>query len=157
MDDRMFRNAMGMFATGVTVITTTTDNEVHGMTANAFMSVSLTPKLVLISIGEKAKMLSKIKESNKFVVNLLSDQQKEVSMQFAGQLKENIDVDFSWSNDLPLIKDSLASIVCDVYSYQVAGDHTLFIGEVKDLVLNDGEPLTFYKGKYGGYAAETLV
>lgn len=157
MDDRMFRNAMGMFATGVTVITTTTENEVHGMTANAFMSVSLTPKLVLISIGEKARMLNKIKQSNKFVVNLLSNQQKEISMQFAGQLKEQVDVDFIWSNDLPLIKDSLASIVCDVYSYQVAGDHTLFIGEVKELVLNDGEPLTFFKGKYGGYVAEAFV
>lgn len=57
MDDRLFRNAMGQFATGVTVVTTEIDREIHGMTANAFMSVSLNPKLVVISIAEKAQML----------------------------------------------------------------------------------------------------
>ena len=111
MDDRVFRNAMGKFATGVTVITTKLEDEVHGMTANAFMSVSLSPKLVLISIGEKAKMRSKIQQSGKFVVNLLSEQQKEISMQFAGQLKEQLDVEFDGVHDLPLVKDSLCSIV----------------------------------------------
>ena len=89
MDDRVFRNAMGKFATGVTVITTKSEGEVHGMTANAFMSVSLTPKLVLISSDEKAKMLSKIQQTGKFVVNLRSDNQKEISMQFAGQPRNN--------------------------------------------------------------------
>lgn len=157
MDDRVFRNAMGKFATGVTVITTKSEGEVHGMTANAFMSVSLTPKLVLISIDEKAKMLSKIQQTGKFVVNLLSDNQKEISMQFAGQLKEQLDVEFDWAHDLPLIKNSLASIVCDVYSSQNAGDHILFLGEVKDLVLQDGEPLTFFQGMYGRFSGEVLV
>ena len=64
MDDRQFRNAMGKFATGVTVIATEVEGEgIHGMTANAFMSVSLDPKLVVISIGEKVKILNKIKDS----------------------------------------------------------------------------------------------
>lgn len=63
MDDRLFRNAMGKFATGVTVISTEHNGDIHGMTANAFMSISLNPKLVLISIGEKAKMLEKIQQS----------------------------------------------------------------------------------------------
>ncbi|AZU61570.1 flavin reductase family protein [Neobacillus mesonae] len=148
MDDRMFRNAMGKFATGVTVITTELDGEVHGMTANAFMSVSLNPKLVVISIGEKAKMLNKINESKKFAVNILADEQKEVSMMFAGQIKEKRDIEFDRLGDLPVIKDSLANISCKVYSQHVEGDHTLFIGEVTDIVLRDGEPLAFYEGKY---------
>ncbi|HWO98716.1 MAG TPA: flavin reductase family protein [Bacillus sp. (in: firmicutes)] len=148
MDDRTFRNAMGKFATGVTVITTLLEDEAHGMTANAFMSVSLNPRLVLISIGEKARMLDKINESGKFAVNILSDDQKDLSMHFAGQIKEKRQVEFDWINELPVIKNALANIVCKVHSKQVAGDHTLFIGEVTDIVMCEGAPLAFYEGKY---------
>ncbi|WHY79394.1 flavin reductase family protein [Neobacillus sp. WH10] len=148
MDDRTFRNAMGKFATGVTVITTELDGEVHGMTANAFMSVSLNPRLILISIGERAKMLNKIKESGKFAVNILSKDQEEISMLFAGQIQEKREIKFERLEDLPVIKDSLANICCKVYNQYVEGDHTLFIGEVTDIVLRDGTPLAFYEGKY---------
>ncbi|MEK5231399.1 flavin reductase family protein [Lysinibacillus sp. FSL K6-0232] len=148
MDDRTFRNAMGKFATGVTVITTVIDGEAHGMTANAFMSVSLDPKLVLISIGEKARMLDKINTSGKFAVNILSEEQKELSMHFAGQIKEEREVEFDWVNELPVLKNALANIVCNVHSKQIAGDHTLFIGEVTDIVMSEGSPLAFYEGKY---------
>ena len=79
MDDRLFRDAMGKFATGVTVILTETEGEPHGMTANAFMSVSLTPKLVVISIKENARMLAKIQDSKKFSVNILAENQEDIS------------------------------------------------------------------------------
>lgn len=69
MEDRLFRNAMGKFATGVTVITTNVNGKIHGMTANAFMSISLNPKLVVISIGEKASMLKHVQQSGTFTVN----------------------------------------------------------------------------------------
>ncbi|TCZ77760.1 flavin reductase [Paenibacillus albiflavus] len=151
MDDQAFRIAMGKFATGVTVITTSIDGEAHGMTANAFMSVSLNPKLVLISIGEKAKMLSKIKESGKFAVSILAEEQKEMSMYFAGQIKEQREIDFEWINDTPVLRSSLATIVCDVYDSLVAGDHTLFVGEVKYLASSDAEPLLFSAGKYRNF------
>lgn len=149
MDDRLFRNAMGKFATGVTVITTEADDVVHGMTANAFMSVSLDPKLVVISISHKARMLEKITTSKRFVVNILSDEQKDLSMHFAGQVREDLIVNFETINNMPTIKDSLANIVCNVKTSYIEGDHTLFIGEVTDLVINDGEPLTYFEGKYG--------
>lgn len=148
MDDQTFRMAMGKFATGVTVITTCLNGEPHGMTANAFMSVSLNPKLVLISIGEKAKMLDKIKEAGKFAVSILAEEQKEMSMYFAGQIKEQREIDFEWIHDVPVLRSSLATIVCDVYQTHKAGDHTLFIGEVKHLTLNDSDPLLFSAGKY---------
>jgi len=151
MDDQTFRIAMGKFATGVTVITTSIDGEAHGMTANAFMSVSLNPKLVLISIGEKAKMLSKIKESGKFAVSILAEEQKEMSMYFAGQIKEQREIDFEWINDVPVLRSSLTTIVCDVYDSLVAGDHTLFVGEVKHLTIGDAEPLLFSAGKYRNF------
>ena len=75
MDDRFFRNAMGKFATGITVVSTEVDGEAHGMTANAFVSVSLTPKLVLVSIDKRARMLPLIQQSKKFAVSFLSADQ----------------------------------------------------------------------------------
>ncbi|WP_240371450.1 flavin reductase family protein [Anoxybacteroides rupiense] len=152
MDDRTFRNAMGKFATGVTVITTAVDRDVHGMTANAFMSVSLNPRLVLISIGEKAKMLEKLNQSDAFAVNILSEDQKELSMQFAGQIQKKREVTFEWLHGIPILNGALANIVCHVYSKQLAGDHTLFTGEVIDVVVGEGTPLTFFAGKYGKIA-----
>ncbi|MBH0229378.1 flavin reductase family protein [Halobacillus yeomjeoni] len=148
MDDRMFRTAMGKFATGVTVIASELDGEVHGMTANAFMSVSLDPKLVLISVGTDAKMNKIIQESQKFTVNILSGSQKEMSMIFSGQIKEERKVDFDIFEGLPVIENSLVSMACNVYETFEAGDHTLYVGEVMNLSLKDGEPLTFFEGKY---------
>ncbi|HZH58658.1 MAG TPA: flavin reductase family protein [Metabacillus sp.] len=148
MDDRTFRNAMGKFATGVTVITTSVDGEPHGMTANAFMSVSLSPKLVLISIGEKARMNELINKSGKFAVSILSEDQKEMSMVFAGQIKEKRDVEFKWMNELPVIDHALVNLTCNVYHSYVAGDHTLYVGEVTEMALADGKPLSFFEGQY---------
>lgn len=149
MDDRKFRNAMGKFATGVTVITTEVDGEPHGMTANAFMSVSLHPKLIMISIDNRANMLDKIKEANKFAVNILADHQKDLSMHFAGQTKDEREIDFQYIENIPVLDGTLASIACDVDNSYVVGDHTLFVGKVLDIKQTDGNPLTFFTGKYG--------
>ncbi len=148
MDDRQFRSAMGKFATGVTVIATEVEGEVHGMTANAFMSVSLDPKLVVISIGEKAKILHKIKESKIFTVNILAADQQELSMIFAGQLKEHREVTFDRLDGKPVLHGAVAQVACEVSAEHVEGDHTLFIGKVTDIHLEDAEPLIFYNGKY---------
>lgn len=154
MDDRLFRDAMGKFATGVTVILTETDGEPHGMTANAFMSVSLDPKLVVISIKENAKMLSKIQTSQKFSVNILAATQEDVSMIFAGQIKDQ-QVSFERLADVPVIPGALAQVACEVSAEYVEGDHTLFIGKVQDITLADGEPLLYFAGKYR--SLQTLV
>ncbi|RST74286.1 flavin reductase [Siminovitchia acidinfaciens] len=148
MDDRLFRTAMGKFATGVTVITTKVGENAHGMTANAFMSVSLDPKLVLISIGEKANMNQLIKESGKFAVSVLNDEQQDLSAYFAGQIKEDREIEFDDFNELPVIKDALVNLTCNVHEAVVAGDHTLYIGEVTDLRVTDGDALGFFEGKY---------
>lgn len=157
MDDRVFRNTMGKFATGVTVITTKVGEDVHGMTANAFMSVSLDPKLITISIDNRANMLDKIRNSGKFAVSMLGEEQQDVSMHFAGQKERDGGVQFDLINNVPIVRDSLASIVCDVHDTHVVGDHTLFIGKVFDINLRDGIPLTFYQGKYGNYRQLELV
>ncbi|MEK5207565.1 NADH-FMN oxidoreductase RutF, flavin reductase (DIM6/NTAB) family [Psychrobacillus psychrotolerans] len=148
MEDRLFRDAMGKFATGVTVITTLHEGQPHGMTANAFMSVSLDPKLVVISIGGNARCLSRIKESGIFAVNILAANQQEQSMIFAGQIKEDREVTFETLADIPVIPNALAQVSCDVVTEYIEGDHTLFIGKVRDIRVQDGEPLLFYAGKY---------
>lgn len=158
MDDRQFRNAMGKFATGVTVIATEVEGEgVHGMTANAFMSVSLDPKLVVISIGEKAKILDKIKQSKLFTVNILAADQQELSMIFAGQIKENKEVVFERLDGKPVLSGSVVQIACEVSTEHVEGDHTLFIGKVTDIKIEDVEPLVFYSGRYRSLAEEQPV
>lgn len=152
MDDRQFRTAMGKFATGVTVIATELNGDVHGMTANAFMSVSLDPKLVTISIGEKAKILTKIKESKTFTVNILAEDQQELSMIFAGQIKEPREVTFDRLDGKPVLAGSIAQVACEVAAEHVEGDHTLFIGKVTDIHLEDKDPLLFFSGKYRSLA-----
>lgn len=157
MDDRLFRNAMGSFATGVTVITTETNGIPHGMTANAFMSQSLNPKLVIISLKEDAQMLTKIKESGYFSVNVLSEEQQHLSMIFAGQIKSEEKIQFDYLDGKPVIPGALAQLVCQVKSEYIEGDHTLFVGEVTFINLNDGEPLIFSKGKYRKLDKASLV
>ena len=156
MDDRQFRTAMGKFATGITVIATEVEGDVHGMTANAFMSVSLDPKLVVISVRDQAKILSKLQESKIFSVNILAEDQQEVSMIFAGQLKDK-QVEFDRLDGKPVIPGAIAQIACEVSAEHVEGDHTLFIGKVTDIHLEDKEPLLFYSGKYRSLKEEKTV
>ncbi len=153
MDDRLFRNAMGKFATGITVVTTEIDGQPYGMTANAFMSVSLQPRLVLVSIGANAQMHGRIMRSQRYGVSILAEHQQEVSALFAGQSRAETPVTFDRLGDLPVIKEAIAHIACTVVASHEAGDHTLFIGEVTDIRLQDGEPLLFSQGKYRALAA----
>ncbi|WP_066068823.1 flavin reductase family protein [Neobacillus soli] len=148
MDDRQFRNAMGNFATGVTVVATEVDGQVHGMTANAFMSVSLNPKLVVISVAEKAQMLEKIKRSGTFSINILTADQQELSLIFAGQVKEHQEIVFDRLGEVPVLPGALTQIACEVSSSHIEGDHTLFIGKVLGIHVNDSEPLIYFNGKY---------
>ena len=157
MDDRQYRTAMGKFATGVTVIATDVEGDVHGMTANAFMSVSLSPKLVVISIGENARILEKIKQSKTYSVNILAADQQELSMIFAGQLKGQREVEFDWLDGKPVLAGAVAQIACEVAAEHIEGDHTLFIGRVTDIHLEDAEPLIFYSGRYRSLDEEKTV
>ena len=146
MTELSFRKAMGQFATGVTVITTLNDAEPHGMTANGFMSISLEPELVAISIGQKAATLNKIKASNMFGV--LQYEQIDVSKRFAGQIQVDSPFEFEYVDNFPLIPNSIMRTVCEVIEQIEAGDHTIFLGKPKLIEVNEGEPLLFYQGKY---------
>jgi len=154
MDDRHFRNTMGKFATGVTVVAVEVEDSVHGMTANAFMSVSLSPKLVVVSISERAQILGKINQSGKFSVNILSSSQQDLSMIFAGQQKNQQEVKFERLGEVPVLAGAVAQIACEVSAAHVEGDHTLFIGRVTDIHIEDLEPLIYFSGKYRTLAEE---
>lgn len=148
MDNRAFRNAMSKFATGITVVTTEVDGIVNGMTVNAFMSVSLEPQLVLVSIDKKAETLQLLKKAKKYAVSILNKDQETESMMFSGQMAGKQDVEFERLNGLPVVKDALVTLTCRVVDEHEAGDHILFIGEVTDLQIKDEDPLLYYGGNY---------
>src|SRR5699024_1916221 len=124
-----------------------TNEGIHGMTANAFMSVTLNLNVITASIDSEANILHKIRRSQKFAVSILSESQQDISMHFAGQTKEERKIDFDYVQNIPIIKDSLASIACDVYESYPVGDHTLYIGKVLHVACKEDTPLTFFGGQ----------
>ena len=129
-DSRVFRQTLGRFATGVTVITTIYEGSVHGMTANAFCSVSLEPPLVLISVETHRQMHRLLAQSRRYAVSILSKDQEEIARHFAGKSQERLPVPFVWHEGYPLIKGAIAYVTCQVIDVHPAGDHTLYIGQV---------------------------
>jgi len=148
VDPREFRRVLGRFASGVMVITTVHEGTTHGMTANAFVSVSLDPPLVLISIDNRSNMHKILPHSKRYGVSILSDKQEDLSKHFAGRPKESLEVPFVWQREVPLLDGALAHLVCRVVDEHPAGDHTLYIGQVEHLNYKDGAPLLFYTGTY---------
>jgi flavin reductase (DIM6/NTAB) family NADH-FMN oxidoreductase RutF len=148
MDDRLFRDAMGKFATGITVVTADYNNEIIGMTVNAFMSISLDPKLIAISIDENASMYDKLLEVKKFGVSILKEEQKEVSMIFAKQIEQEHEIDYHHQDGIPVIEKSLVTLSCHVKEMVSAGDHMIFIAEVSGIAINEGQPLIYASSKY---------
>ncbi len=145
---RQLRNVMGRFATGVTVVTTSHRDTIHGMTANAFLSVSLRPPLVLVSLG-RCRMSEMLPRSGRYGVSVLAADQEHFAAHFAGQRPAPVAPEFEWSADVPLLAGALAHIACSVVDVHPAGDHVLWIGEVHHLDHRDGEPLLFYTGRFG--------
>ena len=145
------RKALGRFASGVTIVTTAESEDeaaVHGMTANAFTSVSLDPPLVLVSIANRAKMNDRIRETGRYGVSILANDQEPLSLHFAGAAHEPDLVRFTWRKGVPLLDGALVHLSCSVTNSHPAGDHTLHIGQVEELWYNDGRPLLFYTGSF---------
>jgi len=152
---RQFREALGRFATGVTIITVALDGgEVHGMTANAFTSVSLDPLLVLVCVHQDARTHGMLHKKKRFGINVLAESQQGLSEYFARALDRQepseIEARFTTTrHGTPVLEGGLAYLECRLQSATVAGDHTVFIAEVEELmVAREGEPLLFYCGKY---------
>jgi flavin reductase (DIM6/NTAB) family NADH-FMN oxidoreductase RutF len=148
---RALRNALGRFATGVTVITTrTTSGMLLGVTANSFSSVSLDPPLVLWSLKAEAPSMPGFTDSGCFAINVLGADQQHHSRQFATSSADKFEgVDwFPGLGGCPLLPDCIARFECRTEQAIVAGDHTLFIGRVIRATYHHGEPLLFHGGTY---------
>jgi flavin reductase (DIM6/NTAB) family NADH-FMN oxidoreductase RutF len=145
---RALRQAMGRFATGVTVVTTIDHDTIHGMTANAFMSVSLTPPLVLVSLGQ-CRMAEMLPRTRRYGVSVLASDQQHFADHFAARRTSPVAPVFTWEREIPLLEGALAHLVCRIVDIHPAGDHVLWIGEVEHLHHADGEPLLFFTGRFG--------
>jgi flavin reductase (DIM6/NTAB) family NADH-FMN oxidoreductase RutF len=145
------RRTLGMFATGVTIITTRVGEQVHGMTANAFMSVSLDPPLVLISVDRRTKMCGLLHEGSTYGVSVLCETQSTLSDQFAGRTSAeegSAEPRFDLIHDTPLVGGALAGFVSKVVRSYWGGDHSLFLGRVEYAHTGEGAPLLFHGGRY---------
>lgn len=150
------RSVAGRFATGVTVVTTAGEGTVHGMTANAFGSVSLDPLLVMVSVDRRAGMHELLPRTGVFAVSVLSAAQEDVSRWFASARRGTGPGQFSDVRCVaapvtgsPVLRDCLAWFDCRVVAAHQAGDHTLFIGEVVAMnTLQEADPLVFFAGAY---------
>lgn len=149
---RLFRNALGAFATGVTVITTRSPEGADvGVTANSFNSVSLDPPMILWSIGKNSSSLAAFMAAERFVVHILSAEQEQLSGRFA---KSGTDKFAGLAvsrglDELPLLEGCAARFQCRVAFRHEAGDHYILVGEVEAFDHDGHAPLAFHSGRYG--------
>ena len=152
--DANLRKMRGLFASGVTAVTTALDGRLHGVTVSAFTSVSLDPPLVLIALGNETATRDMLAESGIFAVNLLSDDQEFLSERFAARAPlvneefEGVPY-FVAVTGAPILEQSLAWYDCRVEATHPGGDHTLFVGQVEAMGFSeDREPLIYYANRY---------
>jgi flavin reductase (DIM6/NTAB) family NADH-FMN oxidoreductase RutF len=153
VDPRLFRNVMGRFATGVTVVSTALEGKVHCMTANAFMSGSLEPPLCVISVAKKARMHDVLVWAQHFAINILGEDQEKYSRHFSGCPVEGLSPSFEYVDETPLLVGRVAAIAARVAATHACGDHSLFVGAIFHMsALAHGKPLVFHRGHYAALA-----
>ena len=152
-DPKLYRRVMGQFPTGVTVILTQVEDEVHGMTANAVTSLSLDPLLLILCVDKKAHMAELLQQGGTFTVNILRDDQELLSRYFAGGARRGMarpEFHFVPWGRTPRLGGCLASLACQVEGILEGGDHWIVVGRVTDL--HEGpppyHPMIFYAGRY---------
>jgi flavin reductase (DIM6/NTAB) family NADH-FMN oxidoreductase RutF len=154
IDPRDFRNALGTYATGVTIITAVAaDGKPFGLTCNSFASVSLNPPLVLWSLGMFSQGLDVFRNASHFAVNVLGASQQALASKFAKSSEEKF-ADVKWTPGLggaPLLEDSVANFQCRAANRYYGGDHVIFLGAVEAYSYNRSELLLFARGGYGRF------
>jgi flavin reductase (DIM6/NTAB) family NADH-FMN oxidoreductase RutF len=154
IDPRDFRNALGTYATGVTIITAIgADGSPYGLTCNSFASVSLNPPLVLWSLGMYSSSLSVFQNANYFAINVLGASQQALANKFAKSSEDKF-ANVEWTRglgDAPLLAESVATFQCRAANRYYGGDHVIFLGAVEAYSYNRNEPLLFARGGYGRF------
>jgi flavin reductase (DIM6/NTAB) family NADH-FMN oxidoreductase RutF len=143
-----FREVMGKFATGVSVVSYMFEGRPTGLTANAFTSVSLDPPLVLVSIRNQSRFLRDLAVGDRYAINFLCDDQHPIGDHFGGRGAGVDPAPFQMRGDVPMIAGCLASIVAKAIDLHPAGDHTLVIGRVEHLSDRPAAPLVYFAGRY---------
>jgi flavin reductase (DIM6/NTAB) family NADH-FMN oxidoreductase RutF len=157
IDPRDFRNALGTYATGVTIITAAgVDGKPYGITCNSFASVSLNPPLVLWSLVLYSSSLSVFQNASHFAVNVLGASQQALANKFAKSSEDKF-VGVDWTSGIgnaPLLMESVANFQCRAVNRYYGGDHVIFLGAVEAYAYNRNEPLLFARGGYGRFVAD---
>lgn len=158
IDPRDFRNALGAFATGVTIVTAMSpDGKPYGITCNSFASVSLNPPLVLWSLGMFSQGLPIFQNASHFAVNVLGASQQALASQFARSSADKF-AGASWTPGLgnaPVLADVIASFQCRAANRYYGGDHVIFLGAVEAYAYNRNEPLLFARGGFGRFLSDS--
>ena len=153
IDSALFKKAWSNFPTGVSIISSIeTNGVIHGMAANGIMSVSLNPLLVVISMAHTSQSFKFISKKHKYGINILNDKQENIASYYAASSKDKStnqsDLFELSKTGVPLLKDCLSSMSCQVVQEYIAGDHTLFIGEVNEIYVYEGVPLLYYNREF---------
>lgn len=162
IDPQRFRNALGHYASGITVITSLLDGEPIGFTCQSFYSVSVTPPLVSFSVMERSLSYPKIRQAGRFAVNILCEDQMDLANQFAQRGADKW-CGVPWKPSPlgnPVILGSLQWIDCQIHAEYPVGDHLMVIGEVKAIDLQgtvDTPPLLYFNGRYASLAAHHCI
>jgi flavin reductase (DIM6/NTAB) family NADH-FMN oxidoreductase RutF len=157
IDPRDFRNALGTFATGVTIITAAdADGKPYGLTCNSFASVSLNPPLVLWSLVVYSSSLTVFQNATHFAVNILGVSQQALANKFAKSGEDKF-AGIEWRPGLgnaPVLAESVANFQCRSVNRYYGGDHVIFLGAVEAYSYSGKEPLLFARGKYGRFGPD---
>lgn len=154
---RQYRTALGRYATGVTIVTTTSDWGPVGITANSFASVSLDPPLVLWSPARASQRFGAFEQAARFAIHVLSSDQADVCSAFArnGAAFDACDWGFD-ADGLPDIRGCLMRLKCDTHAIHEGGDHAIIVGRVTQAATRpDGDPLLFHDGSFGLFQRAT--
>jgi flavin reductase (DIM6/NTAB) family NADH-FMN oxidoreductase RutF len=151
-----FKRALGLWATGVTIVTARSGERVHGMTVSAFTEVSLDPPLVLVCADKSSNTLPLIEEGRVFGVNVLARDQDDLSNRFASKKDEwrrfeGLDYDRGVTG-APLLRGTTANLDCEVIAAHEHGDHIVIVGVVREVRTSARPPLLYFGGRYGSFA-----
>jgi flavin reductase (DIM6/NTAB) family NADH-FMN oxidoreductase RutF len=154
-----FKQAVGAFTTGVTVVTTCDEGTRYGLTANSFASVSLEPPLVLFCVDLRAPSLSGFSRSQHFAINVLASDQEHIAKRFARPAEDKF-AGLAWRVGVfgaPLLDRCIAHIECKLEHWFESGDHAIVIGRVHRVKFYAGEPLIFHRSRFGTVVADTAT
>jgi flavin reductase (DIM6/NTAB) family NADH-FMN oxidoreductase RutF len=153
-----FRACVGEFATGVTVVASEHDGVPAGMTLNAFISVSLDPLLVLVSLAHGSRTAGVVRRSGRFAVSVLHREQREAAIELATPGAPFADEHMIRTPDgFVIVRGAAATQHCVVEEITEAGDHDLVVGRVIGITHNGGDPLIFHRGRFGGMVVDAVV